>query len=516
MPHPLRSRLARKLLLAVGLPSLALALVGVAWIGRETRHVAPGLWGAVLAFLLLLALAVAVVHFLAARALLERPLARMVAALKRAEEGGFLLRLPVESQDELGELARSFNTALAAITDLTARRLEDAHSMEAMQRELALKAELEEQHRLLDATHRTLEARLRELTLLADLSRSLNSTLRLDELSHLVTEQVGRALGYKAFALLLLDEPQGELVVKSIFGIDPAVEGTRMPLGQGLAGRAAQERRLLLVKDRRADPRLPAARWTGVEDGSLLAIPMMSQGACVGVLDFFQPEVNAFDEEEVRFLESVAGQAAMAIANARLHEQTVALSLTDPLTGLHNRRSLFAHLERELARSERFAHACAVALIDVDHFKNLNDARGHLAGDATLRRVGELLGGAVRKVDTLARHGGEEFALVLPRADRAAALEVAEKLRALVAGTAFEHGSAQPGGKVTISVGVAAFPEDARDLPGLLDAADAALYAAKRKGRDAVVAYGAGMREDPGRRRDVRVTARVEPSGVEE
>jgi diguanylate cyclase (GGDEF)-like protein len=236
---------------------------------------------------------------------------------------------------------------------------------------------------------------------------------------------------------------------------------------------------------------------------------MMHRGACIGVLDFFRTRLDAFGDDEVRFLESIASQAAMAISNARLHERTVALSLTDPLTGLHNRRSLLQRLELELERSERFGHAFSVAFVDVDRFRELGEAHGHLAGEAVLRRVGEILSGAVRKADAVARWGGEEFALLLPRADRAAARELGEKLRALVRANPFA--AAQPLGHVTVSVGIATYPEDAREIPSLVDCADAALFAAKKRGRDAVVPYAAGMRENPQRRRDVRVTAAVEP-----
>jgi diguanylate cyclase (GGDEF)-like protein len=478
------------------------------------RHVAPSLWSAVLVYLVVLGFTLASVHLLAMRLLVEQPLARIVASLKRAEQGDFLQRAPVVGEDELAELARSFNTALAAITDLHARRLEDAHSMESMQRELELKAELEAQHRLLDEANRRLEGRLRELTLAADLARTVASTLRLDELLRFVTDHVGRTFGYDAFALLLLDEDGQTLTTQSAFNAAPDMEGRRIRVGEGAAGWAVQERQLLVIRDTRAETRFPVDRLTRGQHGSVLAVPMIHQGRCVGVLDFFRALPDAFGEDEVRFLESVAANVAMAIANARLHEQTLALSLTDPLTGIHNRRSLFGRLEQELERSERFAHACAVAMIDVDHFKGLNDAHGHLAGDTVLRRVAELLGGAVRKVDTLARHGGEEFALVLPRADRAAALEVAEKLRRVVASAHFEHGETQPGGRITVSIGVASFPEDATDLSTLVDCADAALYAAKRQGRNTTVAFAPGMRENPGRKRDVRVTARVEPGTV--
>lgn len=514
MPHFILSKIARKLLLAVGVPTFLLALVGVLWLGSATREKAPGLWSFVLAFLIVVAFTMSAVHLVAVRLLLERPLGRIVAALKRAEQGDFLTRAPVEAEDELGELARRFNTALAAITDLHARRLDDAQSMESMQRELALKAEVEAQGQMLDESNRRLEARLRELTLLSELGRTFSSTPKLEELLHVVSDLVGRTLGYHAFAVLLVDERQGDLVVKSIFGINAAVEGRRVALGEGVAGWAARERKRLLVRDVRADGRFPAQRWTGDRDGSVLAVPMISQGECVGVLDFFRPVKDAFGDDEVSFLESLASQAAMAIANARMHERTVTLSLTDPLTGLANRRGLFERLEMETERSERFSDIFSLAMIDIDHFKDLCETHGHLARDATLRRVGELLGSIVRRVDTVARYRGEQFAIVLPRTSAAAALELAEKIRELVATSAIDYGSTQPGGRVTISVGVATFPDDARDLPSLFDGADAALLAAKRKGRDAVVGYARGMREESGRRGDAGNAAAVERGGV--
>jgi len=505
----LRSRLGRKLLLAVGVPSFAVGAAGVAWLHFETRGVAPRIWTYALGYVVVVGLGISAILLVAVSVIVERPLARIVEALRRAEHGEFLHRAPAGGDDEIGDLARSFNTALAAITDLQTGRIDDARSMAFLRRELELKAELEAQHRLVDEANRQLEGRLRELTLLFDLGRTWSSTLDLAALLHAVTDLVGRTLGYEAFALFLVDERAGDLVAAAVFGVEASLEGTRVAPEQGAAGWAWQRREVLLVRDTRGDPRRPGERFMRGAHGSVLAIPMMHQGECVGVLDFFRTRVDAFGDGEVRFLQSVASQAAMAIANAKLHERTVALTLTDALTGLHNRRSLFQRLEMEIERSERFAHAFSVALVDVDRFRELNEAQGHLAGDTVLREVGALLVGAVPRVNTVSRWGGEEFALLLPRADTAGARQLAESLRGLVHDHHFA--AAGPGGRVTISVGIATYPDDARELPALVDCADAALFAAKKRGRDAAVAYAPGMRDNPARRRDVRVTAAVEP-----
>jgi diguanylate cyclase (GGDEF)-like protein len=495
-----RRSLGRKLMLAIGLPSLLFAVVMLLWLRSKTQAIAPEIDAAyqlAIVAVLLFAAGMGAIHALAMRFLVEHPLQRLAAGLRRAREGDFLYRVPVETADELGVLAENFNTTLAAITDLHARRIDDAASMESMQRELALKAQL--------------EARLKELTLLFDLSRRLVSTLELDHLLESVTELVGRGLGDHAFALFLVEEGTGDLVVRNVSGLDAAVVGARVRSGEGPAGWAARERATVLVDDTATDARRPVLPWQpdAWAEGSILSVPLLHQSGCGGVLAFFRPNRHAFPADEVRLLESVAGQAAIAIENARLHQKMVRLSQTDALTGVHNRRSLFARLQLEADRCERFDHSMAVALVDVDRFKAYNEAHGHAAGDAILRKVGAILQGTVRKVDLVARYGGEEFAVLLPRADRAAALAAAEKLRTAVSEAAIPHGD----GRVTISIGLGVWPDDAPDLATLMDAADAALYAAKRAGRDAVRAHEPGMRLHPGRKRDVTTTADAEAAG---
>ena len=504
-----RKRLARKLLVAVGIPSVLVALAGVAWLRAETHEVAPSLWGEVAGWVAILAAVTIVVHFVAIAVIVNRPLREMKLALRRAREGDFLHRVPVRGTDELADLANSFNATLKAITDLNVLRTDDALAMASMQRELALKAQVERQHALLDDANRRLEVRIRELSLLSELSRSINATLDLDALCREVTTLVGERLGFRASALFLVDERNGELFVKSASGVDARAEGSRQAVGEGAAGSAARDKAVVRIGDIHADPRTSPSTWLPAGPGSLLAVPLVHQDTCVGVLDLYRPASDAFDDEDVRFLELAAQQVATAIANARLHQHAVTLSLSDSLTGTANRRALFQRLDLEAERAERFVHSFAVAMIDVDRFGELNEAHGHLAGDQVLRQVAELLQGGLRKVDLLARYGGEEFAVVLARADRDAAAAMFEKMRAAVEGAGIVNAGAE-GGRVTISIGVAVFPEDARRIDALVDCADAALFAAKRSGRNRVTAYEPGMRDDPSRRRDVRVTAAVE------
>ena len=332
---------------------MAFALLGVLWLRRSTHAATPALepvYGVALVSLLVFAGLMAATFALAMRYVIEQPLQRLAAGLRRARDGDFLHRLPVESEDELGAVAETFNAALAAITDLNARHIDDA-------RELELKAQL--------------EARVKELTLLFDLARRLGGTLELDRVLSVLTELAGRGLGDHAFAVLLVEEATGDLVVRGVSGLPDEVSGTRIRAGDGPAGWAARERRTVLIPDTREDPRRPLLPWQGGAAGSILAVPMLHQDECAGVLVFFRPAAEAFSAAEVRLLESVAGQATLSIENAQLHQKMVRLSQTDALTGAHNRRSLFARLAAERERCARFDHRMAVALVDVDHFKRL-------------------------------------------------------------------------------------------------------------------------------------------------
>jgi diguanylate cyclase (GGDEF)-like protein len=191
-----------------------------------------------------------------------------------------------------------------------------------------------------------------------------------------------------------------------------------------------------------------------------------------------------YGEEELgqlaRAFDDMAG--ALQQRERKLQEQAI----SDPLTGLYNRRYLDEFLPRELARSGRSATPVAVMLIDLDHFKRVNDSSGHEAGDIALRAVGNLLRANVRGSDIACRFGGEEFALILPETDAEAALRRAEGIRVAIAELDLSY-SGKPLGKITASFGLALFPDHAPDTDELLRVADVALYAAKGAGRNRVV-----------------------------
>jgi len=221
--------------------------------------------------------------------------------------------------------------------------------------------------------------------------------------------------------------------------------------------------------------------------GSYLCIPLVAQGEAVGVLYFSRgAEMTAFSPEEQRVAGAAADKLGLSLANLALRERLRTQSVRDHLTSLFNRRYMEETLERELRRAQRNSVPLSVIMVDVDHFKRFNDDHGHDAGDALLAELGRLLRGQVRVEDVPCRVGGEEFAIVMPGAAAKDALRRAEELREAAHRLRIVHRGVSLGA-VSISLGVAAYPEHASAPDALLHASDSALYRAKREGRDRVV-----------------------------
>ncbi|MBU8900468.1 diguanylate cyclase [Corallococcus sp. H22C18031201] len=452
---------------------------------RQLQQVFRSALGAMALFAAMLGL----VTWLALRFVLTRPLKRLSEVMRRAEAGDLLVRAEARGTDEISRLGAAFNQMLARLTSMKVEEIDTHRDLALVKEKLALKDELEE--------------RLRELSLLFDVARSLNSTLELDELLGRITQLVVERLHIPDFSIMLVNA-EGMLEVRRAWPDGSGAEGMTFAMGEGACGRAAQTRKSVYIPDL-ADRTSVYARRALVngrkDEGSLLAVPMVHVDTLLGVINFLRPQPAAFSAEEIELLTSVGEQAATAVQNARLHAETVTLTLTDALTGVPNRRHLFQRLELEMARAQRFGVPLALLMVDVDHFKRLNDLAGHRAGDETLRRVCDVLRLRARKVDTLGRYGGEEFVLLLPQVTKEDATEVAEKLRRAVADAPDLAQPGLPGGHITVSVGVAHFPTDATSQETLVDCADSALYCSKRTGRNRTTPYAAGMEMHPGRER---------------
>ncbi len=203
-----------------------------------------------------------------------------------------------------------------------------------------------------------------------------------------------------------------------------------------------------------------------------------------------------FNMAEIRIVVGKAVERRALIKGVRKKDYYKALAITDGLTGIYNHRYFYELLERELVRTQRYPQSVSLLMIDIDDFKSYNDARGHLAGDEILRKVALVLSRAVRQVDIVARYGGEEFGIILPQADKEGASTLARRLRGIMEKTKFEGEEVLPRGHLTISLGVATYPEDAKSREELIQRADEALYEAKRLGKNRVCFFdGRGERQ---------------------
>ncbi len=219
-----------------------------------------------------------------------------------------------------------------------------------------------------------------------------------------------------------------------------------------------------------------------------ICLPLSSRADRLGVIYFYRGDRDSFEPEEIELLTIFARLAAQAVENARLHAQVDREARTDALTGLLNRRVFERRLDEEQRRAQRYGKPYALMMIDIDHFKSINDSYGHPAGDAVLKAVGRVLMEQFRDVDVIARYGGEEFAVILPEISGVTAKAVAERVRRAIATTPF----ALPDGReigVTVSIGVSCYPNCAADATAAVGTADQALYTAKQAGRNRALLY---------------------------
>jgi len=288
-------------------------------------------------------------------------------------------------------------------------------------------------------------------------------------------------LGCDACSVMLLDGARKELLARAAFGLrTEKVHRLSFPVGQGVAGWVAQRGEAARIDDVAAD-----ARFVVLDDAprtpivSMACVPMVARGQVVGVLTATSGQAAAFRQSDVELLSFLATTIALDMENLRLHK----VAVTDQLTGAYNREFLSARLPAELEAADGGERALSVAMVDVDHFKEVNDQHGHDVGDDVLCDVARRLRAAIRGGDLLVRYGGEEFLVVLPRASAGQAWEIGERMRARVAAGPVVVGARLL--PVRVSVGIAQY-RAGDSAAELVRRADGALYLAKGNGRDRV------------------------------
>lgn len=347
------------------------------------------------------------------------------------------------------------------------------------QRELA-KKNLE-----LESLYEAEQRRSQELNALYQATFSLLSTLDLDQLLERILKAAFQALPQADRGLLLLKNPSQE----NTFQIRASRGWERAPdpqsLQAALAGplaRAHQEREPLVI-----DP----PEWIDLEDmtremvgeGSGLIIPLLLEKEIGGYLVLHTPQTQALEDADLNLWQAFGATTAAAIQNALLHEQIQKMAVTDPLTGVHNRRGFRLLAEQQVKGANRYSQPLAVMMIDLDHFKEINDQYGHQVGDQVLQGVTQRLEGELREADLLGRYGGEEFIILLPNTGHEGGLQIAHRLLNTIRQSPLQT-TAGPI-EMTISIGLSSGREDLA-LDEMIQSADRSLYRAKESGRDQV------------------------------
>lgn len=394
-----------------------------------------------------LALAAVLVAIIA-RALTQ-PLAELTEAAERVARGDLETRIERSGEGEVGRLAEAFNR---------------------------MTLELRRNTNALDQSRGDLRDSLERI------GDTLMSTHDLEGLLHVVLDTAAVTLQARVGVVLYGGPDQLRLVAEH--GLHDA--GMEAPTGVlpgfGVLGRVVSSGES--VRGRVGSEAVLQAGATEPVEGDVLAVPLRSMGTVVGVVALYDRiDGRAFDDTDEDAMRTLAGQASIAIDNVQLHQEAQRLSTTDPLTGLWNFRYLSMSLAREIERSTRFGRPLAVLMLDLDHFKQVNDQFGHARGDSVLRELAHRVSEQIREVDTFARYGGEEFVVVLPETAIEGAGQLAERICTAVRREPFQQDGEEPL-TVTLSVGVAAFPVHGSSAATLMRAADRALYVAKNEGRD--------------------------------
>lgn len=367
------------------------------------------------------------------------------------------------------------------VGDLEAKRREGLAERESLERRL------QDQKRETGAAAQ----QLRSVEHLFDVMREASTTLNVQEMLDLTQGYAERMFLFRHFVLAMESADGKKYEIRAASGCDDmslrffAVDRNAPVLAARLAG----QHKPLWVPDTGHDP-----QWAKLADASVRSfvfVPFPVRDAVIGFLCAYSRQGTLLDNEKYRNLQVFCTQIAIGLQKALLYEKVQRLSITDGLTRLYSYRYFRQRLEDELVLAQRYSSVLSLLIFDIDHFKRYNDTYGHLAGDQVLQEVARLLREGAEASHLVARYGGEEMVLIAPETDRDRAMELAEKIRQSVEARTFVVGKDST--RVTVSVGVAAYPHDAKNGLDLVAKADKAMYAAKEGGRNRVVLFEDGL-----------------------
>lgn len=409
-----------------------------------------------------------------------------------AVKGDFSTLLRGESDTYRAERRYTVRDGTVLWADVSASAVRDEHGnlrftivmLENITERKRAERDLVETNERLSVWVEELEQRTREITLLGELGELLQACRTTSEAYGVVGPMAAQMFPRTGGVLAVVTEDGTALEAVASWG------GAMLPAPSAIDDCWAIRRSRVHVVTNVVDGLVcrHLADWI---DRPYLCVPIMAHGELIGLFTVFFEGVGGKIENQRRLAVTVGEHIGLAVANLRLQETLRSQSIRDPLTGLFNRRYMEESLEREMRRAARGQQPVGIIMVDLDHFKDFNDRHGHGAGDALLQAVGQLLQRSIRAEDIACRYGGEEFTLILPDASLAEARQRAEYLCDLARRLTFAY-AGQTLGPVSMSAGVAIFPNHGPTADTVLRAADLALYSAKAEGRNRVVVSRAG------------------------
>ena len=386
----------------------------------------------------------------------------------------------------LGLAATLFNIALLAATAIILFRL--------MNERKKVTYELRESSERLNDGLTELSKRHAEISLIGQMARALEAPISSKETTDIICNYCSKLLPHTSGVLYLFRNSRDLLIKEGQWGSPLCTEEVLEPKDCWALRRGQPHK----VREM-GDLMCPHCQTMPLHPHGTFCLPLMAQGEVLGLiyiesLASEQPTNQSLNQHEEELAITVSEQVALGLSNVKLREVLHQQSIIDPLTGLFNRRYMDETLRRELARAARKSVPLSIILLDIDHFKSVNDTYGHDAGDVVLRSIAHSIQAVVRDSDVVCRFGGEEFVLLLSECDKEAALKRAEKVLVDMRLLDVWHGTQQIG-RVTASIGISTFPEDGADIESLFQAADQAMYTAKNTGRDRIVCSSSDLIE---------------------
>jgi diguanylate cyclase (GGDEF)-like protein len=378
----------------------------------------------------------------------------MLKVFRKMTDGDLSVRAPIKGTDEIGQLAMGFNKMAAS----------------------------------LEETKVELDRRLLEVFALYNIGKVLNTSFQTEKVLLQLVKDISKSEKIDKIAIMLVDEKTSDLYIATQTGFDDKdMSGIRRKIGEGFYGSTASTGKKRLVHEVDKEKDVPPEDIFSPTINSILAVPFFRRGAVLGLICAFKDKPGMLESSDLDLFSSVAEQLAVAIENAKSFEETKMKSIQDSLTGLYNKGFFLETLEAEISKAGRFGRELSIFMLDVDDFKHYNDTNGHPEGDELLIQLTQLIHNSVRSIDFPCRYGGEEFVVILPETDKVGAAVIAEKLVKIIEAHPFPHGESQPLGFVSVSIGLASFPADSRNMDRLIKKMDEALYKGKKEGKNRLV-----------------------------